>query len=48
MTGLGSAVLYLAVIFMPSFAKQAMGIDPLIGSAGSTLSAFVIIVGALK
>jgi len=47
MTGFGSAVVYLVVIFMPSFAKQAMGIAPLIGSASSTTASLVIIIGAI-
>ncbi|MFL6645235.1 MFS transporter [Paraburkholderia fungorum] len=47
MTGFGSAVVYLVVIFMPSFAKQAMGIAPFIGSASSTTASLVIIVGAI-
>lgn len=44
--GFGSAIVYLVIIFMPSFAKQAMNIDPLIGSASSMLSALIIIGGA--
>lgn len=47
MTGFGSAVVYLVVIFMPSFAKQAMGIAPFIGSASSMSASLVIIVGAI-
>lgn len=47
LTGFGSAVIYLVVIFMPSFAKQAMGIPPLVGAASSTMAALVIIAGAL-
>jgi len=47
MTGFGSAVVYLVVIFMPSFAKQAMGIPPFIGSASSTMASFLIILGAI-
>jgi MFS transporter, MHS family, proline/betaine transporter len=47
MTGFGSAVVYLVVIFMPSFAKQAMGIAPFIGSASSTMASLVIIAGAV-
>lgn len=47
MTGFGSAVVYLVVIFMPSFAKQAMGIAPFIGSASSTMASLVIIGGAI-
>jgi len=47
LSGFGSAVVYLVIIFMPSFAKQGMGIDPFIGSASSTFSAFMIIAGAI-
>ncbi|PNH16032.1 MFS transporter [Acinetobacter baumannii] len=46
LTGFGSAIVYLVIIFMPSFAKQAMSIAPIIGSASSMLSALVIILGA--
>lgn len=46
LTGFGSAIVYLVIIFMPSFAKQAMSIAPIIGSASSMLSAIVIILGA--
>lgn len=46
LSGFGSAIVYLVIIFMPSFAKQAMSIEPIIGSASSMLSALVIILGA--
>ncbi|WP_228732263.1 MFS transporter [Acinetobacter seifertii] len=46
-SGFGSAVVYLVIIFMPSFAKQGMGIDPVIGSASSTFATFVIIIFSL-
>ncbi|MCH7394103.1 MFS transporter [Acinetobacter dispersus] len=46
LSGFASAIVYLVIIFMPSFAKQAMSIDPVVGSAGSMLSALIIILGA--
>ncbi|GAA5015746.1 MFS transporter [Acinetobacter puyangensis] len=46
LSGFGSAIVYLVIIFMPSFAKQAMNIDPLVGSASSMMSALIIILGA--
>ncbi|OEC87182.1 MFS transporter [Acinetobacter sp. YK3] len=44
LSGFGSAVVYLVIIFMPSFAKQGMGIEPVIGTASSTLATLFIII----
>ena len=47
LTGFGSAVVYLAIVFMPAFATQALKIGQTTGAIGSTLAALAIIAGSL-